>query len=215
VTAAEPSRRKKRILTIAGVSCFVAAIVGAVLINGAALSAPGPFSLTQNWYSDLGGMGYEYFLNVSRPIVNSYTTELMSRSAQLIMGVLLLVGSAGLYYDEEMPSYRVGAIFIALSGIGLIGVAVFPEPIVLVHLVASYVMFVSGATAALLIGSSLFDGARKPLGLLVIVLGIVAVVGTAFVSDLRGVAELAWWLAGLVLLIVLGVKMMRHASHVT
>jgi hypothetical membrane protein len=215
VTTAEPSRRKKRILTIAGVSCVVGAIVGAVFINLAVLYAPGPFSLTQNWYSDLGGMGYEYFLNVSRPIVNSYATELLSRSGQLIMGAFLLIGSIGLYNDEEMPSYRLGAIFVALWGIGLFGVAIFPEPFVLIHLVAGYVMFVSGATAALLIGSSLFDGPRKPLGLLVIILGIIAFVSTAFVSDLRGAVELLWWLAGLALLIVFGVKMLRHAPHVT
>ncbi len=191
----------------------MAAIVGLVFQNLAVFYSPGPFSLAQNWYSDLGGMGYEYFLNVSRPIVNSYTTEILSQSGQIIVGALSIIVALDLYYDEDTPSYRLGAIFIALTGVGWVGVAVFPEPLVLIHLVASYVMFFSGATAAFLIGSALFDRSRKPMGLLAIVLGIVAFVATAFVSSGRGAAELIWSLTGLVLLIVFSVKMLRHAAR--
>jgi hypothetical membrane protein len=217
VTAAknDPSRAKKKLLTLAGASGLQAAIVGLVFQNLAVSNSLCAFSLKQDWYSDLGGMGYEYFLNASRPVVNSYTTEILIQSDQLIVAVLLLIVSLGLYYDEDTPSYRLGTVFIALTGIGWLGVAVFPEPLVLAHLVASYVLFFSGAMAALLIGSALLDSSRKPLGLLAIVLGIVAFVAAPFVIEGRGAAELIWSLTGLVLVIVFSVKMLRHASHLT
>lgn len=74
----EPLHSKKKLLILAGVCGILLPIVGWSLMSLAIFYSPGPFSLTQNWLSDLTGMGYESFMNVSRPSVNSPTTEILS-----------------------------------------------------------------------------------------------------------------------------------------
>lgn len=208
----EPTRSK--MLKLAGASGIVAIMALVVSTYLAVLYSPGAFNLTQNWVSDLSGMGYQYFLNVPRPIVNSFTTEVLQRSGWAIGGALIIIFSLGLYYDEDTPSYRLGAVFMGAAGVGCLGGAMFPEPVALPHIVAAYLFFISAAMAMVLVGSALFEGARKLYGLLVIIFGIVAFVATAFVGYERGIAELIWSVAG-VFVLVFSFKMLRHSAYLT
>jgi hypothetical membrane protein len=139
-TDIEPYRFRKRLLTLAGV-CGIASVIIAVTAIMLAVSYAPSFDMTQNWISDLTGTSHAYFLNVSRPIVNTVTTEIIVRTGWIVAGVLAIVFAIGLYYDDSTPSYRLGAIFTGLGAAAFVGIGVFPEPIVVPHLVATYTFF--------------------------------------------------------------------------
>jgi hypothetical membrane protein len=211
-TKIEPSHPKKKLLMLAGVCGIVGVIVSLVFISLAISYSPG-FSLTQNWLADLTGMSYASFLNVSRPVVNSPTTEILLRSGFIIGGILSIVFSLGLFYDDDAPSHRLGAVFAVLGSGALSAAGIFPEPIAVPHIVASYALFLLIPTAILLIGGALVDAPHKRLGGLLIALGIIALIGASFVSYGRGVAEFVFTLAIAVWIVIYSVRMLWHASH--
>ena len=102
------------------------------------------FSFTQNWVSDLTGMGYSNFENVSRPIVSSPVTEILVRSGLIISGILAIVFSIGLFYDDDAPSHRLGAVFGVVGSGALCASGIFPAPAGVIHLVARYVTVHTG-----------------------------------------------------------------------
>jgi len=188
-------------------------MIVSLVFTSLAISYSPSFSLTQNWESDLTGMSYASFLNVSRPVVNSPTTEILTRSQFIIGGILAIVFSLGLFYDGSAPSHRLGAV-LAILGAGAFSAAgIFPEPIAVPHLVAGYAVFLLTPAAMLLIGAALVDAPHKRLGGLSIALGILALVGTSFISYERGVAQLVLTLAIVVWIVIFSVRMVWHASH--
>ncbi len=217
-TKIESSRLKKKFLRISGACGILAPIVALSLITLAILYSPGPFSLTQNWISDLTGMGYESFLNVSRPLVSSPTTEILSRSGLIIGGILAIVFSIGLFNDGDVPSYRLGAVFGVLGSVALSASGIFPEPMGIIHGAVTFVALLLISAAAILVGGALIDESRKQLGGrsiagLSIVLGIIALAGLSLISYLRGVAVLIAFLPISIWVIVFGVRMVRRASR--
>jgi hypothetical membrane protein len=209
----EPSHSKKRLLIIAGVCGILCPIVLTILTTFALFYAPVAFSLTQNWPCDLTGMGYMYFWDVSRPVVASSITEILSRSSYIVGGILAIIFSIGLFYDDATPSHRLGAVF-ALVGAGAISVAgIFPEPMGLIHWVPGYASALLFPIAMLLIGGAHIDASHKRLGGLSITLAIVALAGASLTIYGRAAAELTSWIMIEVWLIVVGVRMMWHGSH--
>ena len=101
------SHSKKKLLMLAGACGILEVIVIMVSVSLAILYSPG-FNLTQNWVSDLTGVGYTYFENVARPVVSSPVTEILARSGFIIGGILGIVFSFGLFYDDDAPSHRLG-----------------------------------------------------------------------------------------------------------
>lgn len=210
-TKIEPSHPKKKLLLLAGV-CGIVSVIASLVFSSLAISHSPSFSLTQNWLSDLTGMSYASFFNVSRPVVNSPTTELLIRSGLIIGGIFGIIFAIGLFYDDDAPSHRLGAVF-ALLGVGACSAGgIFPEPIAVPHIVAAYAFSLLVPTAMLLIGGALVDAPHKQLGGLSIALGVLALIGTSFMSYGRGVAELIFSLTE-VWIVIFGVRMVWHASH--
>jgi hypothetical protein len=214
----EPAHSKKKLLLLAGVCGILSPIVAWSLISLAILYSPVNFDFTQNWLADLGGMGYASFLNVSRPIVNSPTTEVLYLSGLIIAGILAIVFSIGLFYDDRAPSHRLGAVLALLGSGALSAQGIFPEPMGIINLVATFATVLLISTAAFLIGGALIDESRKQLtGLsiagLSIVLGIVALAGLSLISYLRSVAVIIAFLGISVWALVFGVRMLWRASH--
>jgi hypothetical protein len=217
-TKIEPSRSKKKLLIIAGVCGILSPIVAWSLISLAIFYSPGNLDLTQNWLADLGGMGYASFLNVSRPIVNSPTTEILYLSGLIIAGILAIVFSIGLFNDDGAPSYRLGAVFALLGSGALSAQGIFSEPMGVINLAVTFASALLLSTAALLIGGALIDESRKQVGGrsiagLSIVLGIITLAGLSLISYLRSVAVIITFLAISVWALVFGVRMLWHASH--
>ena len=151
--------------------------------------------------------------DISRPVVNSPTTEILIRSQFIIGGILAIVFSLGLFYDGSAPSHRLGAV-LAILGAGAFSAAgIFPEPIAVPHLVVAYATFLLVPTAMLLIGGALVDAPHKRLGGLSIALGILALIGASSVSYGRGVAQLVLTLAITVWIVIYSVRMVWRPSH--
>ncbi|MGZ4904774.1 MAG: DUF998 domain-containing protein [Halobacteriota archaeon] len=205
---------RKRLLTFAGV-CGIASAIVAVIAIVLAVSYSPSFDITQNWISDLTGTSHEGFCSVSRPVANTATTELITRTGWIIAGVLGIIFATGLYYDDSTPSYRLGAIVAGLGGAAFVGLGVFPEPIAIPHLVASYSLFLLVPIGSLLIAGVLINAPDKPLGAVIFALGVVALIGASLVSYLRGVGEgINSFGIGLAV-ILLSAKMLRDASKLT
>lgn len=209
----KPSHSKKKLLLLAGASGILTPLVVWSLLALAIYYSPGRFDLAQNWLNDLSGMGYASFLNVSRPLVSSPTTVVLYRSGHIIGGILGIVFSIGLFYDDGAASHRLGAVFGVL-GLGALGaVGLFPEPMGVIHLVASFAFVLLVSTAILLIGGAVIDVSQKRSGGFSIVLGIVALAGLSLISYLRGTAQVIAFLAISVWAIVFGVRTLWRASH--
>jgi hypothetical protein len=177
--------------------------------------SPGHFDFAQNWLADLTGNSYSSFLNVSRPLVSSPTTEVLFHIAHITAGILAIVFSIGLFYDDDTPSHRVGAVFGVLGAGALTVMGIFPEPMGAISymFVASYISLLLFSTAMFLIGGALIDAAHKWSGGLSIALAIVALAGLSVVSYLRASAQTIAWLAVFVWAFVFGIRMVWRASH--
>jgi hypothetical membrane protein len=204
---------KHRILRqVAGVCGILGVIVFLSFVGLAIFYSPGNFSITQNWISDLGGMGYTAFENVSRPLVTSSTTALLFDSGLAVAGILGIIFSLGLLSDANSPAYRLGAVCTLLGAAAIAGVGLLPEPLGVIHIVVSFAFGIFFAAAMFLIGGSLVDSSAKPLGGFSIALGIVALVGTSLISYERGVAESILAAAIALWFVVFSIRMLRRTS---
>jgi hypothetical membrane protein len=179
---------------------------------GLAIFYSGNFSITQNWISDLGGMSYTAFMNVSRPLVSSSITALLFDSGFAVAGILGIIFSLGLLSDANSPAYRLGAVCTLLGAAAFVGVGLLPEPLGVIHIVLSFALGIFFAAAMFLIGGSLVDSSAKPLGGFSIALGFVAVAGTSQLSYGRGVAEIILAAATVLWFVVFSIRMLRHTS---
>jgi hypothetical membrane protein len=213
-TKIEPSRSLKKLLMIAGVCGILAVIVDWSSVALAIYYSPG-LDLAQNWLGDLTGLSYAGFLNVSRPLVSSPTTEVLFRSGFIIGGILHIVFLIGFYYDGATPSHRLGAVLGVLGSGALTAMGIFPEPMGVISymLVAMFASLLLYPTAIFLIGGALIDTSHKRLGGLSIALGIVALAATSVISYLRGSAQVIAFLAISIWGIVFSVRMVWRASH--
>ncbi len=194
---------------------IVAPIVSLSLFTLAILYSPGHFDLTQNWLGDLTGLSYSSFLNVSRPLVSSPTTLVLSQSGHLIPGILAIVFSIGLYYDDDTPSHRVGVVFAILGSGAFAAMGIFPEPMGVISymLLAMFASILLLPTAVFLIGGALIDASHKRLGGLSIALGVIALAGLSLISYLRASAQFIAFGAIFVWVLVFGVRMVWRASY--
>ena len=197
---------------VAGVCGILGVIVFLSFVGLAIFYSPGNFSVTQNWISDLGGMGYAAFLNVSRPLVASSTTELLFDSGFAVAGILGIIFSLGLLSDAHSPAYRLGAVCMLVGAAAFVGVGLLPEPLGVIHIVLSFALGIFIAAAMFLIGGSLVDSSAKLLGGFSIALGIVAVAGTSQISYGRGVAESILAAATVLWFVVFSIRMLRRTS---
>ncbi len=208
----EPPRSKKKLLMLAGACGILEVIVIMVSVSLAILYSPG-FDLAQNWVSDLTGMGYTYFENVARPVISSPVTEILARSGFIIGGILGIVFSFGLFYDDDTPSHRLGAVFVLLGAAAFCTLGIFPESFGLIHFVAGYVVFLMAPIGILLIGGAFSDASHKWLGYLSIALGIIALAGTSMASYGRGIAELPIIFGIVVWIVIYSIRMLRSGSR--
>jgi hypothetical membrane protein len=216
-TKSESPRSKKRILVLAAVCGILTPVILGVMQLLAIYYAPVSFSWTQNWLCDLTGMGYAYWMNVSRPLVSSSLTEILSRSSYIVGGIFSIIFAIGLYVDEEAPSHRLGAVFAVLGGGALTLAGIFPAPMGLIHLVPGVAPLVLFPVAMLLIGGTHIDRfqthSEAGIAGLAIVLAIIALASAMLVTYGRAAPEMLAWFMVEVWILVFSVRMLIHASH--
>lgn len=118
---------RRTLLRIAGACGIASVIIATVAESLAIFNAPG-FSFTENWLSDLGGLGYAAFLNVPRSSVSSPTTILIGQGGLIVAGLLAIVFALGLLRQADSPACRLGAVFGIVATAGLCASGIFPAP---------------------------------------------------------------------------------------
>jgi len=158
------------ITKIAGLCGVLVPIVVFVCIGLSMAQAPW-FRWTHNALSDLGiKSNAAAFFNIG----------------MMLGGILTFVFSLGLI---RILSNKIGAYFLSLSALGLIGIGLFPETIFTLHFISSATFFVLLALSLLLIGLKIKqDPFERNMGMLATLFAMVAISSTVFLLILEGVA---------------------------
>jgi hypothetical membrane protein len=116
------------------------------------------YSLTQNYISDLGAVNCGPFhnLNVCSPWHEVFNISIILLGLLLILGVLLLPSAF-----PNRRSRSIGLGLLVISGIGAIGVGVFPEDVNLTaHTISALLAFGGGGLALIVLGIAMFRDTR-------------------------------------------------------
>ncbi|MDO8725745.1 MAG: DUF998 domain-containing protein [Candidatus Methanoperedens sp.] len=119
---------------IVGVLLFSGALVALFGIHLAEFLYPG-YSVSGNYISDLGATCIVY-----QPSAFIFNTSV------ILLGILILLSSYLLW--KEFQSFIIPALF-GLSGLGAVGVGLFPETAGFLHVIVSFITFFFGALAAI------------------------------------------------------------------
>lgn len=123
---------------LSGVLIFAGALIAIMGIHLAEFFYPG-YSVSQNYISDLGATCREICI-VYQP------SAIIFNSSVIIFGLLALISSYFIW--REFGDFIVAAL-VCLSGLGAVGVGLFPETAGFLHLVVSFITFFFGALAAI------------------------------------------------------------------
>ncbi len=139
-----------------------------------------PFSLTQNFISDLGNTTCAPYPPDSEMYVCSPWHFWMNASF-ILLGLIILVGGA--LVSKVFPRGRiriVGLVLLALAGVGIMAVGLFPEDVnIAYHRLGAAAHFVLGNLAMVALGIALVQGRRPTLAVFSIVSGVVGLLATA------------------------------------
>lgn len=105
------------LLFIAGVQCVMGIIIAEALYPG--------YSTSENYISDLG-VG---------------PSALVFNSSVFLLGIIAVVG---VYFIQRALGSRLLSVCLAITGIGAMGVGVFPENFGILHFISSLITFLFG-----------------------------------------------------------------------
>jgi hypothetical membrane protein len=131
------------LLFIGGVQCVLGIIIAEALYPG--------YSTSENYISDLG-VG---------------PSSLIFNSSVFLLGVLAVGGA---YFIQRAFNYKLFSVLAAITGIGAIGVGLFPEDAGVVHAVFSLITFLFAGLSAILS----YKLQKPPLSYFSVVLGAVS-----------------------------------------
>jgi hypothetical membrane protein len=169
------------------------------------------FSWTENWLSDLGGYpGGE-------PVWSSQgASSVIFNLGLVVAGILGMVFAIGVMASGMMTtgSGRMGARFLLLDSVALIGVGVFPLTIIALHEIFAVTFFLLALVSFLLIGIGFLRASQKRMGWFTIGLlafGMISI--PLFMMDRpwgnNAIAEIIPVISVSVFLIVFGLKLFR------
>jgi hypothetical membrane protein len=145
-----------------------------------------PFSLTQNFISDLGNTTCGSYPPGSATYVCSPWHAWMNVSF-ILLGLIVLVGAALVRTAFPPGRFRAaGLMLLALAGTGMIAVGLFPEDVnIAYHRLGAAAHFILGNLSMAALGIALRRARRRPLfAVYSITSGVVGLLATAlFVSD--------------------------------
>jgi hypothetical membrane protein len=130
------------LLFIGAVLCVLGIIVAEALYTG--------YSTSENYISDLG-VG---------------PSSLIFNSSLFLLGVLTVGGA---YFIQRAFDFRLFSIFAAITGIGAMGVGLFPEDAGVVHVVFSFITFLFAGLSAIMS----YKLQKQPFSYFSVILGVV------------------------------------------
>jgi hypothetical membrane protein len=146
---------------IAGLFLLVAVTQFILFLEVAQDLYPG-YSISQNYVSDLGA-------TCNAVCVIHQPTATIFDSSIAVLGAMLIISS---YFMQRSFGMRILTTFVFLTGMGAIGVGIFPETTGILHTIVSAIAFIFGGLAAI----ASYRVVRLPLGYLSIFLGLLILV---------------------------------------
>lgn len=122
----------------AGISLFIGAGQFSFGMLIAELLYPG-YSVSANYISDLGATCHNKTCVIYQPSAYIFNTSVF------IFGFLALVASYFIWLEFQN---RLNPLLVSLTGIGMIGVGLFPETAGIIHTVMSFITFFFGGLSA-------------------------------------------------------------------
>ena len=147
----------------AGVAIFVGGVQFSIFLILAEIYYPG-YNVSTNYVSDLGAT----CPSSGACVINEPTSMIFNVSIALL-GLLILLGA---YFLQRAFRLTPATVMVALSGIGALGVGLFPETTGIVHSIFSLIVFLFAGLAALT--TARFQ--KKPMFYFSIILGVFTLV---------------------------------------
>ena len=182
-----------------------------------------PFSVTENYISDLGNTACGPYPAGSRMYVCSPWHALMNASF-IILGLTILLGAVlirGAFRPGRMRA--VGLSLVVLAGLGLIAVGLFPENInIAAHRIGAGVQFISGNVGLVVLGALTLQ-ANRPAAMAIysIASGVVGLLATVLLvseqylgAGIGGMERFAAYPLPLWLMVA-GTYFLRHQQQTT
>ena len=113
------------------------------------------YSVSANYISDLG-----------EPLQAGPVAYIFNSSI-LLLGLLTVISA---YLIQRIFDYKVFSTFLVLTGIGAMGVGLFPESFRILHTIASFITFFFGALSTI----ASYKLQKRPLSYLAIILGLLS-----------------------------------------
>jgi hypothetical membrane protein len=136
------------LLFVGSVQCLLGLVIAESLYSG--------YSVSENYISDLG-VG---------------TTALIFNSSVFLLGVTAV---AGAYFIQRAFDSRLLFVVFTLTGVGAMGVGLFPENFGVIHVIASLITFLFGGLSAIMS----YKLQKPPLSYISVLLGALSLVALA------------------------------------
>ena len=136
------------LLFVGSVQCLLGLVIAESLYSG--------YSVSENYISDLG-VG---------------TTALIFNSSVFLLGVTAV---AGAYFIQRAFDSRLLFVVFTLTGVGAMGVGLFPENFGVIHGIASLITFLFGGFSAIMS----YKLQKPPLSYISVLLGVLSLVALA------------------------------------
>ncbi len=154
----------------AGVFLFIGAIQFVLGMLIAEFLYPG-YSASMNYISDLGATCRTTCI-IHQPSASIFNTSIS------LLGVLALVSSYFIWREFHNRSI---SLLLGLSGIGMVGVGLFPETAGIIHLIASFIAFFFGGLSAI----ATYKLVKAPFAYLSVLMGMISLIALAlFISEI-------------------------------
>lgn len=155
---------------VAGVLLFIGAVQFVLGMLISEFLYPG-YSASVNYISDLGATCR------TTCIIHQPSAFIFNTSVSLL-GVLALVSSYFIWREFHNRSI---SLLLGLSGIGMVGVGLFPETAGIVHLIASFIAFFFGGLSAI----ATYKLVKAPFAYLSVLMGMISLIALAlFISEI-------------------------------
>ena len=143
----------------AGVAIFVGAVQFSICLILAEIYFPN-YNVSTNYVSDLGA-----FCPASGPCVINQPTSTIFNGSIIVLGLLIIVGA---YFIQRAFHQTPATVRLILSGIGAMGVGLFPETTGIWHHLFSLIVFLFAGLGGLV--TARFQ--KKPMFYFSIILGL-------------------------------------------
>ena len=146
---------------LAGILIFIASLQFVLAMTISEALYP-DYSVSKNYISDLGDYS------------KANSVAYIFNSSVFLLGLLILVAA---YFIQRAFNYKVFSFCLILTGIGAMGVGLFPENFAVpyLHMIVSFITFFFGAISAIVS----YKLQKSPLSYLAVVLGLLSLISLA------------------------------------